>query len=297
MQSNIFLRPSRFKKRPLRILSLGAGVQSTTLLLQALCGDIEPIDAAIFADTGWEPDEVYEHLGMLREEAAKFGVPLITVSAGNIRDDHIDPQHPHLFIRKPRKHPEWQGKQRTFIPFYVINPDGTSGKTYRTCTKTYKIEPVEKMIRHLLGLKPRQPWPKEHAIDQLFGISWDETERMRDPSIACIKNHYPLVDQRMTRDGCHTYMASKGWTAPRSACVGCPFHSNEEWRKIRARSEVEFKEAVEFDATMRQRHVDGKLPLEGEPFIHSQRIPLDQVDLGTDTEPGWEEECQGYCGV
>lgn len=37
------------------ILSLGAGVQSTTLLLMALHGELEPIpDCAIFADTGAE---------------------------------------------------------------------------------------------------------------------------------------------------------------------------------------------------------------------------------------------------
>ena len=40
----------------LRVLSLGAGVQSTTLALMAAHGEIGPMpDAAIFADTGWEP--------------------------------------------------------------------------------------------------------------------------------------------------------------------------------------------------------------------------------------------------
>lgn len=47
----------------LRILSLGAGVQSTTLALMAAHGEIGPMpDCAIFADTGWEPKAVYEHL-------------------------------------------------------------------------------------------------------------------------------------------------------------------------------------------------------------------------------------------
>lgn len=47
----------------LRILSLGAGVQSTTLALMAAHGEIGAMpDCAIFADTGWEPKAVYEHL-------------------------------------------------------------------------------------------------------------------------------------------------------------------------------------------------------------------------------------------
>lgn len=41
--------------KPLKILSLGAGVQSTTLLLLAERGELERPDRAIFADTGWEP--------------------------------------------------------------------------------------------------------------------------------------------------------------------------------------------------------------------------------------------------
>ena len=51
----------------LRVLSLGAGVQSTTLALLAVRGEIGPMpDCAIFADTGWEPRAVYEHLTWLR---------------------------------------------------------------------------------------------------------------------------------------------------------------------------------------------------------------------------------------
>lgn len=38
----------------LRALSLGAGVQSTTMALMAAHGEIGPMpDCAIFADTGW----------------------------------------------------------------------------------------------------------------------------------------------------------------------------------------------------------------------------------------------------
>ena len=44
----------------LHILNLGAGVQSTTLYLMFMRGDIKPqIDYAIFADTGEEPEAVY----------------------------------------------------------------------------------------------------------------------------------------------------------------------------------------------------------------------------------------------
>ena len=71
----------------LRTLSLGAGVQSTTLALMAAHGEIGPMpDCAIFADTGWEPGAVYEHLRWLMSPNV-LPFPVHVVSAGNIRDE------------------------------------------------------------------------------------------------------------------------------------------------------------------------------------------------------------------
>src|SRR5512142_213642 len=73
------------RMQPLRIISLGAGVQSTALLLLALHGEVAA-DAAIFADTGWEPAAVYAHLERLRALAAARGFPIHVVRNGDIRD-------------------------------------------------------------------------------------------------------------------------------------------------------------------------------------------------------------------
>jgi hypothetical protein len=51
------------EKKQIHILNLGAGVQSTALFLMSLDGDLDIVyDAAIFADTGDEPESVYVHL-------------------------------------------------------------------------------------------------------------------------------------------------------------------------------------------------------------------------------------------
>ncbi|AMS45394.1 hypothetical protein FHS67_005214 [Aminobacter aminovorans] len=74
----------------LRVLSLGAGVQSTTLALLAAQGIVGPMrDCAIFADTGWEPASVYAHLRWLMS-ANVLPFPVYIVSAGNIRDNLLD---------------------------------------------------------------------------------------------------------------------------------------------------------------------------------------------------------------
>lgn len=49
----------------LRVLSLGAGVQSSTLALMSARGDLPRLDYAVFADTGWEPARVYAWLDWL----------------------------------------------------------------------------------------------------------------------------------------------------------------------------------------------------------------------------------------
>ena len=76
--------PAQAAEIRLRVLSLGAGVQSTTLALMAAHGEIGPMpDCAIFADTGWEPNAVYEHLAWLGSPNV-LPFPIHIVSAGDI---------------------------------------------------------------------------------------------------------------------------------------------------------------------------------------------------------------------
>lgn len=76
----------------IRVLSLGAGRQSTTIALLSAEGVLPKLDAAIFADTGWEPQGVYDHLDRLERDVLKpAGIPLYRVSNGRLRDDVLDP--------------------------------------------------------------------------------------------------------------------------------------------------------------------------------------------------------------
>jgi len=67
---------------PFNVISLGAGVQSSTIALMAAHGEIAPMpDAAIFADTQAEPVSVYRWLDWL-ETQLQF--PVHRVTAGNL---------------------------------------------------------------------------------------------------------------------------------------------------------------------------------------------------------------------
>ena len=81
------------------IISLGAGVQSSTMALMAAKGEITPMpDCAIFADTGWEPKRVYEWLDWLETQ---LPFPVYRVSKGNLRDDIVNSFQKQRFASVP----------------------------------------------------------------------------------------------------------------------------------------------------------------------------------------------------
>jgi hypothetical protein len=268
-------------KYPLRVLSLGAGVQSTTLLLMMLEGEIEPADHAIFADTGWEPKAVYKHLEYLKPLMVKANMPLHIVRKGNIRKDFLQ-----------------NDKRAASMPLHMLSNEGKAGMIRRQCTAEYKLAPLMKKQRELAGLKSGERC-KEHRITTLIGISLDEVQRMKDPSFSWIQHEYPLVDKRITREDCLSWCSDKGYNKPpRSACIGCPFKSDDEWRLLKQDPEA-WEDAVDFDRQIRGEHLKSRFT--SIPFLHKSHLPLDEVDLRSNDEKGimslFDNECEGMCGL
>jgi hypothetical protein len=278
----MYIQPPSSSK-PFRIISLGAGVQSTTVILMAARGalDARP-DCAIFADTGWEPRRVYAHLEWLKREVGQV-IPIHCVHRGNIRNDALV---------------ALDGSRYTGPPVYVRMPDGRHGPLRRQCTKEYKIEPIIAKIRELIGLKPRQRGPKDVVVEQWFGISFDEALRMRDSHVRWIANCYPLVDRHITRQDCLHWLNRNGFPEPpKSACIGCPFHSDTYWLAMRDQDPEAWADAVDFDSRIRRGNLRG---VKGESYLHRSMVPLDEADLSTGTDHGdstFVEECHGLCGV
>tara|TARA_R110000824_G_scaffold73637_2_gene187488 strand:+ start:2375 stop:3208 length:834 start_codon:yes stop_codon:yes gene_type:complete len=276
----------------LRVLSLGAGVQSSAVFLMACRGYWEhPLDAAIFADTQFEPEVVYRWLEeVLQPEADKAGIPIYRVTAGSIQKDAVEIQ-----VRGKR-----QGDRRwASMPYYTKNREtGKQAIIRRQCTEEYKIQPVMRKIRSLLGLAKGQKAKKGIQVEQWYGISADECQRMRDSRFHYIQHHYPLIfhDPPMERVACKHWLKENGFgVAPRSACIACPYHSDIEWRSIKSNPH-EWDEAVKFDKAIRVC-----AGMNSDMFVHSSCQPLESVDLSTDYDNGqtalFGNECEGMCGV
>lgn len=274
----------------LRILSLGAGVQSTTLALMAAKGEIDPVDCAIFSDTQSEPKAVYAHLERLRA-ALPFDVHVI--SKGSLRQELIDAS---------------EGRSGSWgrPPLFLRNPDGSKGMTRRQCTQDYKLDPIRKKVRELAGIKRGSPGPRHVIVEQVIGISIDEAQRQRESRCRWIENVYPLVRHGITRAECVKKLTAWGWLdVPKSACTFCPYHSDGMWADMKANDPESFADAVDIDRRLRER---GLLTvLRGEAYLHASRVPLDTINFKTaiprtiaerQLDFGlFSKECEGMCGV
>lgn len=284
----------------LRILSLGAGRQSSALLMMSARGDLPRLDAAIFADTGAEPDGVYRHLDRLEQDVARpAGIPVYRVSYGNLADDLLDPN------------------RQASIPAYTLGPDGSRGMLSRKCTQRYKLSPLLAKVRELLGAEIREapcrycdgtgtrvaPWrakrgehvpgpcsvckgtgqirrvgppPKGAWAEQWIGFGADEITRVSNHSDTnYARSRFPLVELGMTTQQCLTYLERYGFTSvAKSACWMCPYHGNREWRRLRDQEPEAWKKAVAFDRAYRRG--PGMI---ADRFLHASLLPLDQAPI------------------
>lgn len=275
-------------KEQLRVLSLGVGVQSSTLFLMSCTGALPKIHAAINADPMWEPKATYEYKAYLEQVGRNFGIPIYTVSAGDIRANALNAR------MRQEEYGQIEGGRWASLPLFTKNADGSTGRIKRQCTKEYKLEPIRRQITALLADRGMKKSPG--AVEQWVGISRDEMRRVRVSDVRYIVNRYPLIfDVPMTRADCIRWLEANDFQVPKkSACLGCPFRTNAEWRRIQEDPE-EWADAVAFDSAIR-----GTGGITGDTFLHRSCLPLDEVDLSTAEERGqqnWIEECTGMCGV
>lgn len=259
----------------LRVLSLGAGVQSTTIALMAARGEILAPDCAIFADTGDEPAAVYRHLAWL-------GSPGILPF----------PIHVAKCSRTLKVALQAGDEDGARIPWHV----GAGGMGGRNCTRNWKIRPIRRMIRNLLGVGPRG-YVAPDTVESWVGISTDEIERIKPSGCRFIHNRHILIEARMSRQNCYTWLEERQYRRPpKSRCKYCPYQGNDGWRDLRE-SPDEWAETVELDGWLREPAQ--LIRFHGEVFLHPSRVPLAKADLtavlaATDL---FSNECEGMCGM
>lgn len=276
----------------IRVLSLGAGVQSTALALMAAEGEIGPMpDAAIFADTGAEPLAVYRHLAWLSSGVLPF--PVHVVSGGNLAKD----------LKRGFSTVGGTGRFAS-VPFFIKRMKANNASfdlsmARRQCTRHYKIDVLERAQRKLAGYPVRASIP-DGAVEVWIGISLDEAMRAKPARKRWQVNRHPLLDYRITRTHCLAWMEDHGYPRPpKSACTFCPYRDDAGWRDMKDNDPESFAQAVEVDELV--RHSGHMSKRRNELFVHRSLKPLAEVDLSTAEDRGqlnlFNNECEGMCGV
>lgn len=276
VQKIVSPRPQKPRTLFGRVINLGAGVQSSTLVEMIIEGDLDyPVDLVLFADTGNEPKWVYKQVEYLRGRCQDAGIPFWVVkkdSKGIVQDA----MHSSGRFAK--------------MPFYI--KDSVTGKMsimQRQCTKEYKIEPCDdylkdwllefhKATRDKLG---RRYVNRGIYIEQWYGISAEETYRAGKRGQQWQTAVYPLIDRNMKRADCIKYLLKKGLPVPKkSSCKVCPFHDDEYWLMLASDDPEDFEETCVYDDWLRTPAAKKRIAsLRGDIYLHTSGQPLRSIDF------------------
>jgi hypothetical protein len=257
-------------------MAFGGGVQTVAMALMCIDGHLPMPDCAIFSDPGWEVEGTYEYLSWFIPYIEERGLKCYVVQKGNIRKDALS-------------------KEKSFasMPLFTKKDTGLAyGMLRRQCTNEYKIQPVYNKIRELKGLKKYQR--TEEKTKLWLGISTDEIQRAgKINPVKWLENYYPFIEYGISRQDCLSYINKLNLPIPpKSACIGCPYHSDTFWTHLKKKAPEEFEDAVSFDKDVRKTRV----AIENPVYLHRSCRPLDEIDF-TSQGDLFEMECDGYCGL
>jgi 3'-phosphoadenosine 5'-phosphosulfate sulfotransferase (PAPS reductase)/FAD synthetase len=245
------------------IISLGAGVQSSALVIMAIKGNIHA-DYAIFCDTGSERQETYQYLKeVLLPFADQHSFRLITIKYDSEYNTRQKPLH------------QWYFDDGS-LPFRIN----------RGCTDNWKIRPFRRYLKQ---------YEQDGAII-LLGFSLDDVHRMKESDNPKYPNRFPLIDKKITRQELITKWFPK-WNVPvppKSGCFMCPFQRKTEWLSLRDNHPEQFQFSIQLE-----NHAQIELEKQGQAFFplngnfsltkfenHSQSL-LDFLD----DDPPCESSC------
>lgn len=265
-----------------RYLSLGGGIQSSTLALMAAHGEIDgPLpDAALYSPVG-DAQATVDHIAWL--------------GSGNVLPFPVKTlEQPKVTLRQAIQNRVEQSGRYVSIPAFMDN-GRKLGQDRRQCTREYKSDRLSAAQRALIGAKPRQRLPTG-SIEVWIGYSTDEVIHAGAAFDTWAVNRFPLLEKRMSVTDCEAWLRRHDYPVPpRSKCTFCPYRTDAEWRWLRENEPEAWTDAVEIDRLIRQTP-----GMRSRSYLHSSRKPLADVDLSTAEERGQSNllsVCEAGCGV
>lgn len=271
----------------MKILSFGAGMQSTALALMScenaaaakpLRPEVPVYDAVIFCDLGLEPPWVQRQLAFTRTACEEANIPFYVLETPLYQDILNN----------------FGERRLVSIPWWTLSDDGHKSVMPRNCTLDYKVETISKFVRwELLGYKKYQRLRPEdikaHEIHMGFGA--EEKKRCKESPNKLFVNKFPLVDMGLVRADNYKYILERwGLDTKASACAFCPYHRNYFFQYVKDHDPQTYNAIVRVDTLLQEKNP--KPPMDSDLFISRSRKRI--VDLTP--EDCADAECFEYCG-
>jgi len=271
--------------------SFGGGVQSTACLVLAAQGKLPATDDSnrwdvfLFSNVG-ERAEAPATLRYVHEYAMPYA-EAHGIELREVRKRRRDGSPDDLMDRIERN--------KRSLPFPVRMNNGAPGT--RSCTADFKIRVIERELKALGATKDKP------AIVGI-GISMDEIQRAKgwgevDPRTPTQIREYPLLRLGLRRQDALAVIRDSGLPQPpRSACFFCPFHSLDEWRRLKRDEPDLFAKSVALERMLNERRAElGKdrvwLTRFAQPL---DEVVTDQLVLGLDDPGVADAPCDsGHC--
>ena len=203
-----------------KFISFSGGVESTTMCL--LFGK----DAdAIFADTGFEHQKLYDRINFIEEKVRKF--------------HHND----FKVIRIKSKYGT--------LPEYIESSKFYPSFRSRYCTRMFKIEPIDDYLKQY----------ESEGVELMIGLNADEAESRtgNHGNLSFVKYSYPLIENGLNRASCEALLIKSGLHPnfpvymKRGGCIGCFYKSKKEYEAMVHLAPDEFDKVMNLEEKIQDK--------------------------------------------
>lgn len=257
----------------MKILSCGAGMQSTALALIS-CDqtrnairypEVPTYDAVVYCALGCDPVWVDRQVDFIQEACDACDIPFYILQSDLYGDYMKNFGHGRV----------------SCIPFWTLDERGKKGRMpYRACTMDYKVRMIQKFVRQqLLGYQAHQRTRAEDigAHELHIGFSGEETQRMFESRHLFFINRFPLIQMGWTRADCYRYSLEEwGLETKGSSCLICPFHQNFFFQHLKDHVPHNYETILEFDQMLKQRQPLSKI--RNQLFISKSRKRIKDLE-------------------
>lgn len=186
-------------------VAYGGGTNSTALLVGLHEKGIRP-DLILFADTGGEKPNTYQHISVVNNWCHAVGFPpIVTVQSQNRAGGYYTLEQKCL--------------DNKMLPSIAYG--------YKACSEKHKRRPQD---RYVNNWEPaRLAWGRGLKVVKLIGYDADESRRAQIHDDSRFTYRYPLIEWDWSRAECVEAIARAGLPQPgKSACFFCPSSKKAE---------------------------------------------------------------------